>query len=249
MLALVAALIVASAGAFADADDACWHLIYAALQRDAAAPQAAYISYSENVNVFVDGRSLERADASITYRDDGLAYVDDDRWAHPFVSTLLEPGPPVLGPYGESREGWLPAAVARLSIPTIADVHNTPERSCTDEGDRTIDGAAYAYLVLGAPPPGERALKAIWIDRRSFAIAKLVVSGFLYFRSVGTTVDRKLVDYTIDVEDVDGFRVLRRAAWTYVMHAFGQSSEMTAEYDFSDYRFTNAPPPGTSFRV
>jgi hypothetical protein len=228
----------------ATANDACWQLVYAALRRDASAPQAAYIRYSETVNIFADGSRLERANAEITYSDNGAAYVDDDRWARPFVSRLLEPGPPVLGPYGESRARWIPLDIANSGMPTIADVGTTQARTCADKGDQTIDGVRYAHLVLGpAQRPGP-ALKEIWIDRYATTIGKLLVSGYLDFESADASVQQQLVDYAVEVQEVDGFRVLRHAAWSYVVRAFGQISHLSGDYEFGNYSFANEPPPG-----
>jgi len=234
-------------GAAARADDACWQLVFSAIRHEAALPHAAYISYSETLSIFADELPLERADADITYRDDGLASVDDDRWARPYLSTILDPGPPVLGPYGESRESWLQTLVPDATLPLIADVHNRPLARCANHDSQIIDGVAFEHVVLPDAPADKQALKALWIDPKTLAIARLVVSGYLDFYDTTDMVGHVLTDYTLDMQETGGYTVLRRATWTYVLHVYDQSSNLHGEYDFGNYQFTAAPPPGTLF--
>jgi hypothetical protein len=243
---LTAAFVLASSAA-ARADDACWQLVYAAVIRDAAAPHAAYISYSELVNIQSDGHRYERASANITYRDDGIASIDDDRWARPFMSNFLEPGPPVLGPYGKRREDWLAIASREFSLPLIADVHNEKQRVCVDRGDEVINGAKVADIALIDAPTDRPALKEIWIDRRSNDIARVVLSGYLTIATVDWSLQHVLTDFSIDVEHVNGYAVVQRVAWTYNLKVYDQWSTLDAEYDFANYAFEDAPPPGTLF--
>jgi len=228
-------------------DDTCWQLLYKAIEHNAAAQHAEYISYSELVNVQSDGRQFEWANASITYRDDGVASVDDDRWDHPFISELLEPGPPVLGPYGSRREIWLALEPHDEGLPTIADLHNRPHDRCVDRGDDTVDGMRVAHLVLPDPPLDRPALKEIWIDRHSLAIVHVVVAEYVTFYLPDTKLTHTLTDYTLDVENIGGYIVLRRVTWSYSFRVYDQRSRLDAEYDFGNYRFGTSPPPGTLF--
>jgi len=244
--ALAAASILAST-AVAHADDACWQLVYAAIEHDAAAPHAPYITYSELVNIQEDGYRYERTTANITYRDDGQASIDDERWSHPFVSNLLDPGPPVLGPYGSRRADWLASAASDYALPLIADVHSEQKRECLDRGDDVVNGVEAAHLVLTNPPADRQALKEIWVDRRSHAIARVVVAEYLKVFTVQWNEERALTDYTIDMESVDGHDVVERVTWSYVFHVYDQTSRLEAEYDFSNYRFAAAPPRESLF--
>ncbi len=245
-VSLTAAFILAT-GAAARADDACWQLVYAAIERDAAAPHAAYISYSELVNIQEDRRRYERATANITYRDDGTASIDDDRWARPFVSNFLEPGPPVLGPYGKRREDWLAVASQRFALPLIADVHDNAQRICVDRGDVLVDGETVADIALLDAPTDRPALKEIWIDRRSLDIAQVVLSEYLTIAAVDWSLEHVLTNFSVEMEHVDGYAVVHRVNWTYSMKVYDQWSTLDAEYDFDNYAFDNAPPPGTLF--
>jgi hypothetical protein len=241
----VALVLVTSAAA--RADDACWQMVFAAIERDAAAPHAAYISYSELVNIEEDRRRYERATANITYRDDGTASIDDDRWARPFISNFLEPGPPVLGPYGKRRDDWLAIASQRFALPLIADVHNEAQRQCVDRGDQVVDGESVADIALINAPTDRPALKEIWIDRRSRDIARVVVSDYLTIAGVDWSLEHVLTDFSVEMQHVNGYAVVHRVLWTYTMKVYDQWSTLDAEYDFDNYAFDNAPPPGTLF--
>jgi hypothetical protein len=244
--AIVAALILALTVA-ARADDACWQLLYAAIERDAAIPHAAYITYNELADIREDGFLYQRATANITYRDDGQASIDDDRWSHPFVSNLLDPGPPVLGPYGDRRADWLTAAASAYALPLIADVHNQTDRQCVDRGDQVVNGLNAAHLVLPNPPADRPALKEIWIDRHSHAIARVVIAEYLKVFTVAWDLKKAITDFSIDMENIDGHDVVQRVTWMYVFHVYDQTSLLAAEYDFTNYRFEQAPPAGSLF--
>lgn len=244
--AMTAALVFSSVTA-ARADDACWQLLYAAIERDAALPHTAYITYNELADIREDGFRYERATANITYRDnDGLASIDDDRWSHPFVSNLLDPGPPVLGPYGDDRAGWMSAAASAYALPLIADVHNQTRR-CIDGGDQFINGFNAAHLVLPNAPPDRQALKEIWIDRHTHAIARVVIAEYIKVFTVAWDMKKALTDFTIDMESVDSHDVVQRVTWNYTFRVYDQTSLLAAEYDFTNYRFEQRPPPGSLF--
>lgn len=244
--AVTAALILGSTVP-ARPDDACWQLLYAAIERGAAAPHAPYISYSELVNIQNDGHRYERASANITYRDDGLASIDDDRWVHPFVSDLLEPGPPVLGPYGNRRDDWLAVATREYALPLIANVHNPSTRQCNITGNDIVNGVATAHIMLPDAPNSRPALKEIWIDRHSLAIARLIAAEYLNVYTTEWNLEHPLANFAIDMESVDGYSVVRRVTWTYSFKVYDQDSTLDAEYDFTNYGFNAAPPPGTLF--
>lgn len=243
--AVAIALLLGSAAA-ARADDACWQLLYSAIERDAAGQHAPYTTYDELIDVREDGLRYEWSTAAITYRDDGQASIADDRWSHPFVSDMLDPGPPVLGPYGDRRNGWLAAAASAYALPLIADVHNQT-RECIDRGDDYINGSAVAHLFIANPPKDRQALKEIWIDRHTHAIARVVVAEYLKVLTMSWLPKKALVDFSIDIEDVDGHDVVQRVTWEYTFHVYDQTSLLVAEYDFSHYSFAEAPPAGSLF--
>ncbi|MGB6985003.1 MAG: hypothetical protein WBD74_03380 [Candidatus Aquilonibacter sp.] len=219
--------------------DACWHLVFAAIRHDAAAPHPQYISYSENVGITADDRPYFKNDVDVVYRDDGISYVDDTRWSKPFVSDQLEPGPPVLGPYDKARYGWLPQELLGGRLQTIASVESVPKLPCTDEGDETIDSVRYAHLVLGVADKSLPALKQIWIDRQSLWIPRLIVSGVL-LRQNYAVFGHGLADYQVDMQNLGGYAVVRTVRWTSRVRWYDMTTKLDAVYTFSNYRFTAA---------
>lgn len=236
---------VSSARASSDASDECWQLIMQSLDRSAHAPHARFTSYGERAKITEDGRTLENVRASITYRDDGLAYVDDERWVYPFISHYLEPGPPVLGPYGDARNMWLGLDERPpTALPIIADVHNHPNLTCRDSGIDSIDRQTLRHLFIGEEKPNRLGLRSIWIDPTTYEIRRVVVSGPLRIYGNGDFIEQT-ADYTVDVQHVDGYTVVNRVWWKYEEEVFSQRTVVNAEYDFTDYRFSDVPPPGT----
>ena len=249
-LAAAFLFLICAAGASAATTvvDPCWQLLYRALEHSAGAPHSPYISYAESIHITQDGQRYERASASVTYRDDGLAYIDDDRWVHPFVSTVLEPGPPVLGPYGPHRATWLTMdSVPSSSLPVIAETRNY-RHECVDQGDELVDGNQTAHLVIADAPEDRPALKAIWIDRHSLDVRRAVVSQWLTFLyDYSGKRGQQLIDYTIAVQQIGGFSVIKQVNWEYTYRVYSQYSTISAEYRFDAFRFDTKPPTGTLF--
>ena len=223
----------------ARADDACWHLVLGAIAHEAAASHPSYIAYSENVDISSGGRPFIYYDTDIVYRIDGVAYIEDGRFARAFVSDELEPGPPVLGPYGSARNGWLPEELRGGRLQTIASVENVPHLRCNDEGDETIDGERYAHLVVGVADERRPALKEIWVDRQSLWIPRLIVSGYLlHYQSY--SVERGLADYQVEMQNVAGFAVVRTVRWSSYVRWYHETAKLDGVYTFGNYHFTAA---------
>lgn len=246
----VAALILAlSATSAARADagtDACWQLIMQALDHSAHTPRARFTTYGERATITEDGHTLENVRASITYREDGVAYVDDERWVSPFISRNLEPGPPVLGPYGGARDMWLGLDDIPITpLPVIASVHNHPNGACRDDGSQAVDGAPAHHLYIREDRHNRVGLREIWIDPKTAEIRRVVVSGPLRFYGGADGDVAETADFTIDVGHVDGYTVVEKVWWKYEESVYSQRSILDAEYDFSDFRFSEEAPPGT----
>ena len=240
-----------SAGALAD-NDSCWQLLYHAVERSASGAHAPFISYGETINITQDGQRYERASAHVVYRDDGVAYIDDDRWVHPFLSSVLEPGPPVLGPYGQNRSSWLSfitsASTGKMPFPIIADTHNPALGRCVDLGDDSVDGVRTAHLAFPDSPGDRPGLRSIWVDRSTFNVKRAVVSLYLTFvYDTSGKRGERLVDYTIQVAREQGYTVVRQVNWEYTYQVFSQRSTISAEYRFDDFQFDSKPPLGTPF--
>lgn len=228
------------------ADNACWQLIDSALQRSAHSPHSKFISYGERITVYADGHTLQNIGSSVVYRDDGIAYITDDRWVHPFFSAAPEPGPPVLGPYWKDRTAWLDFGDVRAPYPVIADVHAFPRESCSYAGMDAIDGQRLEHLVVGHEQQQHKhaGLREIWIDPLFYDIVRVVVRGPLRLY-VKDEIKEDLADYRVDVERVGRFTVVKRVTWQYREREYGQWTDLSAEYDFRDYSFFEVAPPGT----
>jgi hypothetical protein len=244
---LTAAFVVLSGAPARANSDACWQFVYHAIENSAAEPHSPYISYTERGTVVVDGQVLERMSAQITYRDDGIASVNDDRWEHPFLSSVLDPGPPVLGPYGDRRPDWL-RLIDLEPQKVIANVHTPPQSRCVDEGDVMIDGQRVAHIFFPDASTSQPALKQLWIDRRSLAFVRVIISEFVSFWSFdGEKNTESLADFSIDLARIGFHSVLRSVSWQYTTKVYSQESVIDASYDFGGYSFDTTPPSGTLF--
>jgi hypothetical protein len=240
--------VLESATAWPDSD-ACWQFVYRAIEHSAAEAHPPYISYSESGDIVQDGRLLERIDAQITYRDDGIASVDDDRWVHPFLSRVLDPGPPVLGPYSDRRATWLSLdedPYALFSI--IADVHNPPIERCVELGTQTIDGTTVVHIVIPDAALDRPAIKSLWINPSTLDFVRVVVSDWIgVWTEDEDASQRALADYTVDVTRVNAYAVVRRVSWQLRLKVFSQESTTMGSFDFTGFSFESTPPQSSLF--
>ena len=246
---LVAALTVAVFCAPARADDSCWQTVHKAIEASAASDHALYVSYSEVQEINTDGMRFMHSNAAITYRDDGVAYVDDDRWLHPFTGYLLDPGPPVLGPYGDRRHAWLDLADPEAqSIPVIANTHSAPAAQCNVVGIDERYGRPALHIDFPNARIDKPALVAIWLDPQTLNVVHATTRDWLSFWGQdGTTLS--LVKYEIDVKQIGKYEVLNHVSWEYDFRWYDQRSKMVGDYQFSNYRFADKPPADSSFAV
>jgi hypothetical protein len=239
---------VAALCAPARADDACWQMVHKAIEASAASQHALYVSYSEVQDINADGNRFMHSNASITYRDDGVAYVDDDRWTHPFTGYLLDPGPPVLGPYGDRRHAWLDLVSQQAQVlPVIANTHNEPASQCeVIPTDTSWRGQKALHLAFPHAHLDKPALISIWLDPDTLRVIHATTRDWLSFWGEnGTSLN--LVKYEIDVQQVGNFEVLSHVSWEYDFKWYAQVSRMVGDYAFSNYRFSEKPPVDTSF--
>ncbi len=248
--ALTVLLFLAGGSVASAKDAACWNLVYRVIEHNASSPHYRFITYAENERIQQDGQRYEYADAHITYRDDGLAYIDDDRWQHPFMSTWVEPGPPVLGPYGPARRSsWLAFAAPVRGLDIIADASTDERTRCIDVGTDDFGGTKYVHLVFPDSPPNHPALKAVWIDPHTLAVARVITSAWITFATEDRRVIHDLTDYTVNLEDRGGIEVVHDISWSYSYKVYDQRSTLDAHYSFAGYRFGEQPPVGTLFAV
>jgi hypothetical protein len=216
--------------------DACWQLVYKTIERSAHGPHAAFTHYSEHGSIIQDGSVLQRETIDVLYRDDGLAVVDDSRWAHPLISNSLEPGPPVLGPYGSRRNIWLALDDTELPYPLIGDVHTHPTTACNMR-DEYYEGAIATRIDLPDAPKDRPVLKSLWLDPQTGAVRKCVVLGRLIFRSPGQNSAAEFAPFEVEFEQQGPYTVVRHVTWKYNLRYYSQTSSLFGEYYYNAYSF------------
>lgn len=236
---LVACTLVCTARGRADSD-ACWQLVYKTIERSASAPHASFTQYSERGSIMQDGALLQRETIDVLYRDDGLAVVDDSRWAHPLVSNALEPGPPVLGPYGSRRNVWLALDDVELPYPLIGDVHTHPKSPC-DERDEDYQGAVATRIDLPDQPGDRPGLRTLWLDPKSGDVRKIIVLGRLLFHGSDASNAPHYTPFEVEFQKAGSYTVVRHVTWSYRLRYYSQSSQLFGEYYYGGYSFPARP--------
>jgi hypothetical protein len=226
MLGLVAAVVLSA--------PACWDIYDQALRHRAASSQPSYVEYTQRTVLSADGGEVERADASMSWRSDGLTRVRDDRFpGFTFVTDRPDPGPPQLGPYGMSRLSWLPI---ESDVPLVGQVRAHDAKSCTNVGVETYRGHRVYHLVLEPNDDSRPSVKELWIDTESADIWKVIVSGYL------TVVDadeprRPLVDFAIELSAQGPYVMIDHITWSYRLRVYSQYSELFGEYYLGGYSY------------
>lgn len=219
--------------------DACWQLVYKTIERSASAPHASFTHYNEQGSITQDGSLLQRETINVLYRDDGLAVIDDSRWAQPLVSNSLEPGPPVLGPYGSRRNVWLALDDTELPYPLIGDVHTHPSTPCTMH-DEMYKGAIATRIDL-PQAPDKVGLQSLWLDPASGNVRKLIVLGRLLFRGSDPSTTPHYAPFEVELAQADGYTVVRHVTWKYNLRYYSQNSNLFGEYYYDGYSFPARP--------
>ena len=238
-VALLICVLVCAGRSRAD-DTGCWQMLFGAIEHSASAPHAEFTSYTERGNITVDGTVLMRLLMGITYRDDGIALINDSRWDNPVISNQVEPGPPILGPYGTARSIWLMIDKADLPHPLIADVRSTPMLPCAIE-TTIYDNMQTLHIWLPQAPTDRPALKALWLDPKTMDILKVIVSGRLDFPG-GTDDKPHFADFQVELEHIGEYLVVRHVTWKYELKVYSQYSELFGEYYFDGYSFSDKAP-------
>jgi hypothetical protein len=211
-------------------------MVYHTIERSAAGPHAPFTHYSERGSIIQDGSVLQRETLDVTYRDDGLALVDDSRWAYPLLSNILEPGPPVLGPYGSRRNIWLALDDTELPYPIIGDVHTHPKTEC-DMRTEMYAGAQATRIDLPDAPQNRPGLQSLWIDPKSSIVRKVVVLGLLQFRGPDPSVQPHYAPFEVEFEQLGKYTVVRHVTWKFSLRYFSQTSSLFGEYYYDGYSF------------
>lgn len=230
--------IVALIGALSQAF--CWNMYDKALVHSAAAPRPAYVSYSERTSMFVDGEPLERTNARIDYRDDGLARIADERFDYiPFVTRTLDPGPPEIGPYGASRELWMPSAA---DIKTIAAVRARGSVACTVRGVETLQGRDVYHLAFTGANVARPHLDDLWIDTVTTDVLKVALTAPAPIDD-GLNGRPSFAHYDVVLRNEGPYELVDTVTWVYRRRIYSQQAQYSGEYSFADYTFPQALPP------
>jgi len=226
----------------AKAEPACWDLTYAAIRHQAAAPHPRFIQYDATGTIVQDGNVLTRVAAAVAYRDDGTALVADDRFADPYVTTTVDPGPPELGPYAGRRSGWLLPDEMDPSLRVIAKVGAAHRLQCTDRGTELFHGREVYDLVFGSPSLHRAGLQELLIDSKSMEIWKVALRAYQDPLDAGSTTATWPVNYQIELEQSGPYVVVHHITWTYEYMDASQQSSVFGEYYYDDFRFPSQLP-------
>jgi hypothetical protein len=211
----------------------CWDIFDAALRHSASANHPPFVTYTERMAVTMDREPLFASDATIDYRDDGVARVWDERFDYqPFVTREEEPGPPEIGPYANRRAMWLPQ-VPELRV--IAHVRANGKVSCTISDRETYKAHDTYHLTFGGGDASQPSLQDLWVDARSHDIWKLIVSGPVMF-SDGERGDGLAV-FQVELGYTGPYLLVNHVVWTYRRREYSQYSDYFGEYTFSNYAF------------
>lgn len=230
--------IVALLGVFSQAF--CWNVYDRALAHSAVAARPPYVSYSERTSIFVDGETLERTNAHIDYRDDGVARIADERFDYiPFVTRTLDPGPPEIGPYGASRELWMPAAP---DIKTIAAVRARGNVTCAVRGTEILRGRQTYHLAFTGAYAGRPHLDDLWVDAASADVLKVALTAPAPIAE-GLNDPASFAHYEVELRAHGSYLLVDTVTWLYRQRAYSQQMQYSGEYSFADYSFPQSLPP------
>jgi hypothetical protein len=225
------------AAAFASSQ--CWNIFDAALRHSASAAHPPYVSYDVLTRITEDQQPLIYSRAHIDYRDDGLARVLDERFNfEPIITRVTEPGPPVIGPYGSRRAAWLPQDP---DLPIIADVRTQGSIVCALNSEMYRGYPTYHLSFSGGHISDRPAVKAMWVDRRSQDVWKLIVSGPVAFAD-DPGGEHPLADFEVELGYTGPYLLVNHVVWSYRRREFSQYATYFAEYTLSSYSFPSELP-------
>lgn len=219
----------------------CWTVYDTALMHRASESQPAYVTYNESIAMSADDYPLVDSTARIAYRADGLARVDDRRFnGYTYVTDHVEPGPPLLGPYGDHRDAWLP--LTDTPFPLIGSVRTHGSATCTNLGFELYHGHATYHLQLESAGPPHPSVKDLWIDTGSFEVWKVIASGHLLFVDAQSN-QRPLADFQVELAQEGPYVVVDHVTWSYNLRVYSQYESLFGEYYMSDFAYPQQVAP------
>lgn len=227
----------------ARATDDCWSIIYGAIRHRAAAQHPPFILYDQHSQVSQDGATLWRTSEEITYRDDGVARIVDDRFARiPYLTRETDPGPPVLGPYGDRRQNWLQIDTGDPHVPLIGEVRAASSLQCQLLGAERYRGYNTYHLRISGGDTSKPLLREAWIDRSTSEFWKITVSADFPHSSGFNPPPHSLVIYEIELGQTGPYILVDHVTWKFVMREYAQWSNVLGEYYLSNFSFPQSVP-------
>ena len=218
-------MILAAAAAALLSVSSCWNAYDAALRHSAQAAHPQFVSYDESARLDGGAQRVVRERAHIDYRDDGTALVLDDRAGpSPIVTRNVDPGPPVLGPYGRARAAWMSPDLWP-PIRTAANSGGTDGEICTMAPSVSIEGAR-AYHLLFYRRKQSVGLDELWVDAHTFQIRRVILTGLVLF---GASITAKPTNYDISVSRSGPYNVVSHVVWSL--------GGYTGDYTFANFSF------------
>ncbi len=178
-----------------------------------------------------DGAALSRR----TWR--GKAYGDLE-FIHPVFNAPIDPGPPtadVFQPAPPPSTANEPQPEPTASLPTLADVTVRGELDyrVTLAG---IDHDQYHLRLAALRDPERNRLREVWIERRTFAVRRLVANDTLFY--LGTGIERPEI-FDVTLASVDGVPVIStiHATTAFDFDSSGMDEREEGDYTFDDVSF------------
>lgn len=241
VLSIVLAVCACMAPARAAGD--CWSIIYGAIRHRAQAQHPPFILYDQRSQVSQDGATLWRTSEEIAYRDDGVARIVDERFARiPYVTRQTDPGPPVLGPYGDRRQNWLQIDTTDPHVPLIGQVRTASSLQCQLVGDERYRGYETYHLRISGGDPTKPLLREAWVDRNSADFWKITVSSDFPQAAGFNAPAHSVVLYEIELSQTGPYILVDHITWKCVVHEFSQWSNVFGEYYLSNFSFPPSVP-------
>lgn len=213
--------------ALAAAGPSCWDVFDATLAHSAKVPHPAYVQYDQNITIWRDNKALISTDQHIRYDDDGQARIEDARFHYqPVWTSLVEPGPPELGPYGKDRSIWIPVSDR---VPVIASTRAAGKVSCTMR-EETYNGRDTYHLSFQGSH-----LTELWVDTHTQDVWKIEMDAPGY---ISNQFDpNPQAHYEIHLGYHGGYLVVEHVTWNSSLREQSQTSELTGEYQLTNFQF------------
>jgi len=234
---MLAGLVLAAAAA----GTSCWNVYDAALGHSAQAARPPYVTYVEQISIQYGDPSTAQAlkpstyagSARVQYRGDGLARVEDERFGNaPIVTSVLDPGPPELGPYGDRQSIW---EGVHYVLPLISSVRAKSSVTCTLSAGLYQGRQVYHLEFRGASPKIPH-LDDLWVDAQSNDIWKVALEAPLSF-NFGYVPSVDPVHFEVDLGYEGRYLVVQHVRSEVRVPTHGQLMHVVAQYAYGEYAF------------